>query len=55
VAGTLGIATLPGVEEVGAELGYTRAPGDLRAPDIAVGNVPDRPGWVKGVPALAVE
>jgi hypothetical protein len=55
VAGTLAIATLPGVEEVGNEVGYTQAPGSLRAPDIAVGNVPDRPGWVKGVPALAVE
>jgi hypothetical protein len=27
----------------------------MRAPDIAVGNVPDEPGWVRGMPPLAVE
>jgi hypothetical protein len=27
----------------------------LWAPDIAVGEIPDQPGWVKGVPSLAVE
>jgi hypothetical protein len=27
----------------------------LRAPDVAVGNVPRAAGWVKGVPPLAVE
>lgn len=27
----------------------------LRAPDVAVGNVPNEPGWVRGVPPLAVE
>ena len=28
---------------------------NLRAPDISVGNLKGRPGWAKGVPALAVE
>ncbi|MCB2262364.1 MAG: DUF4351 domain-containing protein, partial [Candidatus Thiosymbion ectosymbiont of Robbea hypermnestra] len=28
---------------------------NLRAPDIAVGNVPDEPGWISGAPPLAVE
>ncbi len=27
----------------------------LRAPDVAVGNVPNTPGWVQGAPPLAVE
>jgi hypothetical protein len=27
----------------------------MRASDIALGNVPDEPGWVLGVPPLAVE
>src|SRR5262249_29266880 len=27
----------------------------LRAPDIAVGNVPDKPGWIPGAPLLAIE
>jgi hypothetical protein len=27
----------------------------MRAPDVAVGNIPDEPGWVKGAPPLAVE
>jgi hypothetical protein len=27
----------------------------VRAPDVAIGNVPDRAGWVKGAPELAIE
>ena len=34
---------------------YSPDPKNLRAPDIAVGNVPDRPGWSPGTPPLAVE
>ncbi len=47
----------PAVTEIGIDVGYTPSPGKqtLRAPDIAIGNVPDKPGWVSGVPALAVE
>lgn len=45
----------PVVTEAGIDPGYSQEPGDLRAPDIAVGNVPDRPGWIAGVPPLAVE
>ncbi|MEO5731136.1 MAG: Uma2 family endonuclease [Byssovorax sp.] len=45
----------PVVTEAGIDAGYSQKPGDLRAPDIAVGNVPDRPGWIAGVPPLAVE
>ena len=45
----------PAVESAGVDVGFSQAPGDLRAPHVAVGNVPDAPGWVTGVPALAVE
>ena len=45
----------PAVKEVGIDTGYSPNPGTLRAPDIAVGNVPDNPGWVQGAPQLAIE
>jgi len=43
------------VESAGVDTGYALSEDTLRAPDVAVGNVPDEPGWVKGVPPLAVE
>ncbi len=45
----------PAVEEAGVDTGYAPSPDILRAPDVAVGNVPDAPGWVEGAPPLAVE
>ncbi len=57
-ASAVGAAVLksdPDVQEAGVDTGYSPKPGTLRAPDIAVGNVPKEPGWVKGVPPLAVE
>lgn len=45
----------PAVQEVGVDTGFTPSPGTLRAPDVAVGNVPAEPGWVQGCPQLAVE
>jgi hypothetical protein len=45
----------PSVEEGGIDTGYSPNGRTLRAPDIAVGNVPRTPGWVPGVPPLAVE
>jgi Uma2 family endonuclease len=45
----------PAVKEAGVDTGYSPEPGTLRAPDVAVGNVPDRPGWVQGAPDLAIE
>jgi len=45
----------PQVTEAGVDTGYSPAPDMLRAPDVAVGNVPNKPGWVKGAPALAIE
>jgi hypothetical protein len=54
----LGFAVLssdPLVDQAGVDVGYVLDPGTMRAPDVAVGNVPDRPGWVKGAPPLALE
>ena len=45
----------PAVTEAGVDTGYSPKPAMLRAPDVAVGNVPDRPGWVAGAPDLAIE
>lgn len=45
----------PVVEEAGIDTGYSPSSDTLRAPDIAVGNVPNTPGWVQGAPPLAVE
>jgi hypothetical protein len=45
----------PEVEEAGVDTGYSPGSDTLRAPDIAIGNVPDAPGWVQGAPPLAVE
>lgn len=53
--GTMVLGADPEVEEVGTDVGYSPKPKSLRAPDIAVGNVPNRPGWVPGAPRLAVE
>jgi hypothetical protein len=49
------IETDPAVESAGADVGFAPAPDQLRAPDVSVGNIPDAPGWVRGVPLLAVE
>jgi len=45
----------PEVESAGIDTGFSPVPGMLRAPDVAIGNVSDKPGWVKDIPALAVE
>lgn len=45
----------PAVIEAGVDTGYSTEPGTLRAPDVAVGNVPNKPGWVSGAPELAIE
>ncbi len=54
-AGARVLSTDPDVESAGLDAGYAPVADMLRAPDIAVGNVPDRPGWIPGVPPLAVE
>ncbi len=49
------LASDPAVEEVGVDVGFSPSPEMLRAPDLSVGEMPDQPGWVQGVPTLAVE
>src|SRR5689334_1994957 len=49
------LASDPSVKEAGIDVGYSPDPKTLRAPDVAIGNVPDKPGWVQGVPDLALE
>lgn len=45
----------PNVTEAGVDTGYSPKQSSLRAPDVAVGHVPDEPGWVSGAPQLALE
>jgi Uma2 family endonuclease len=54
-AGAKALASDPAVQDVGFDTGFSPAPNMLRAPDLAVGTIPDEPGWVQGVPPLAVE
>jgi hypothetical protein len=54
-AGAKALASDPAVQDVGFDTGFTPAPDMLRAPDLAVGVIPDEPGWVAGTPPLAVE
>jgi Uma2 family endonuclease len=44
----------PAVESAGVDAGFTPSANTLRAPDVSVG-VPDQPGWIPGVPPLALE
>lgn len=55
VAGVEVLDTDPIVQEAGIDPGYAPRPDMLRAPDVAVGNVPDQRGWIQGAPPLAVE
>jgi Uma2 family endonuclease len=54
VLGAQVIASDPDAEGVAMDAGFTSEDGNLRAPDISVG-VPDKPGWIRGTPPLAVE
>jgi Uma2 family endonuclease len=49
------LASDPAVQDVGVDIGFSPSPEILRAPDLSVGELPDQPGWVQGVPPLAVE
>lgn len=49
------LASDPAVQDVGVDTGFSPSPDVLRAPDLAVGDIPDQPGWVQGAPLLAVE
>jgi Uma2 family endonuclease len=49
------LETDPAVKAAGVDVGFTPGPGDMRAPDIAVGDFSNEPGWAPGAPPLAVE
>ncbi len=49
------LETDPAVESAGVDTGVSPNAKILRAPDVAVGNVPDTPGWMRAAPPLAVE
>jgi Uma2 family endonuclease len=53
--GAMVLGSDPDVTEAGIDTGYSPKSDTLRAPDFSVGNVPEEPGWVEGVPPLAVE
>jgi hypothetical protein len=53
--GGLVLGSDPAVKEAGIDTGDSHSSDTLRAPDVAVGNVPNTPGWVQGAPPLAVE
>lgn len=53
--GAVAVATDPRVKEAGVDVGFAPKPQVLRAPDVAIGNVPNEPGWVVGAPELAIE
>jgi len=53
--GGLALESDPAEESAGFDTGFTPDEKNLRAPDIAVGNIPDESGWVPGAPPLAVE
>jgi Uma2 family endonuclease len=52
--GAMVIASDPDLESAGIDAGFTIDEKTVRAPDVSVG-VPDAPGWIKGVPPLAIE
>lgn len=49
------LASDPAAQDVGVDVGFSPSPEILRAPDLSVGEMPNEPGWVHGVPPLAVE
>jgi Uma2 family endonuclease len=55
LTGAAVIASDPDVEWAGVDAGFAPQPGVLRAPDVAVAAPAKGPGWIEGVPRLAVE
>ena len=49
------LETDPAVVSAGVDLGYSSGPRELRAPDVAVGDFPNEPGWTSVAPPLTVE
>lgn len=49
------VSTDPAVKWAGVDAGFSPEPKVLRAPDVAVGDVEEAPGWGAGVPPFAIE
>jgi hypothetical protein len=49
------LETDPAVKAAGVDLGFSKDPLHLRAPDVSVGDFADEPGWDPKAPPLAVE
>jgi Uma2 family endonuclease len=49
------LETDPAVKTAGIDVGFSKDPSHLRAPDVSVGDFAIKPGWAPGVPPLAVE
>ncbi len=45
----------PAVEDVGIDAGFSPVAETMRALDLSIGKIADAPGWVHGIPKLAVE
>jgi Uma2 family endonuclease len=54
-AGTILLGTDPDTRSVGVDAGISTNPKMLRAPDIVIGDLEDKPGWAPHAPPLAVE
>ena len=55
LTGGAALETDPDVQWAGVDAGFTPELCSLRAPDVAVGPAGDEPGWISGVPPLALE
>lgn len=53
--GFLVIDSDPKVKSAGVDTGFQLSPLTMRAPDVSAGDFAERPGWVQGVPPLAIE
>jgi len=49
------LETDPAVKAAGVDVGFSKDPSHLRAPDVSVGDFANEPGWAPGAPPLAVE
>ena len=49
------LETDPAVKSAGVDVGFSKDPSHLRAPDVSVGDFANEPGWAPGAPPLAVE
>jgi hypothetical protein len=54
-AGYKALADDPAVEDIGIDAGFSPVAETMRAPDLSIGKITDAPGWVHGIPKLAVE